>query len=441
MFVICVIPMRAEAAGDPRFFGTYCGSHEETHWVPGFLFIPVKITQTFSITAQIEYKESSRGHGVIAGRGRVEGEGRRIPVVFSGVVTRNGEAHGSGMAPGLEPIEGNVFLSDEGNVLTVQGAGRTFSLYKDRCGNEPPTATILSPGVEDSPFDLGDIIPFSAEVRDDQADELPFPPERLVWTSDRDGRLGNGTSISRDDLAPGPHRITFAATDGGGRTATDSVFVTIINDPPGTPTIRKPRPNETFCVGQEIPFQGAALDPEEGLLHGHALVWRSNVNGTLRDTGMRISQPLSEGTHIITLTATDSGGLASETSVRPIIVHSPSGENNAPIVSISRPEDPHVFPPLPFMSMGDSEEDCYTLYAEASDCEDGVDELSFEWRDISEFTGPGGERLSTQRSVELCALQAGAIDTPHEIKVTVTDSGGLTGTDSFTIYVIPGGLY
>src|SRR5207245_2937584 len=50
---------------------------------------------------------------------------------------------------------------------------------------------------------------------------------RLVWTSDRDGTLGTGASITKA-LSPGPHRITAAVTDTGGLVGTATVGVTVV---------------------------------------------------------------------------------------------------------------------------------------------------------------------------------------------------------------------
>ena len=60
-------------------------------------------------------------------------------------------------------------------------------------------------------------------------------------------------------------------------------------------------------VGMMIPFIGEATDPEDGDLDGMALVWTSDLDGEI-GTGKEFSAALSEGTHTVTLTATDSDG-------------------------------------------------------------------------------------------------------------------------------------
>lgn len=429
-------------AGDARFFGTYCGSYEETEWVPGFLFIPFPVTYRFSVRAEIEYRENSRGNGVLGGRGRVEGEGRRVPFVFTGLVTRLGRAEGSVTAPGVDPVTGRADLSADGNRLSLRGLDRTIDLYKDRCGNNAPTAAIERPEHDHEPFLMGETISFVADIHDTE-DTLPLPSERMVWYSSRNGILGQGNPIYRDDLAPGAHTITFSATDSGGRTAMDTVTMTVSNDPPGTPVIHRPRPDDIFCADQEIPFEGEARDPEEGFLNGDALVWESSLDGPLREAGMRVSQALSPGRHHITLTATDSGGLSRNVTVGPVMVVTGPEGNMPPSVSIRRPEGDDNSLPFSFIAMGNGPDDCYRLEAVASDCQDSPDRLTYEWRDYSSCSPPGGNDLGNGRSVEFCGLcnPGGGGDVKHDIVVTVTDTGGLTATATFNVYVIWGGLF
>jgi hypothetical protein len=60
--------------------------------------------------------------------------------------------------------------------------------------------------------------------------------------------------------------------------------------------------------------RGYALDPEDGSLTGNSLSWSSNVDGGL-GSGSPLLVSLSEGDHILTLTATDSSGHSTSVSV------------------------------------------------------------------------------------------------------------------------------
>jgi len=81
-------------------------------------------------------------------------------------------------------------------------------------------------------------------------------------------------------------------------------------------------PNDSMFVGEQtIILRGSGYDAEDGLLPNARLTWTSNLNGAV-GTGSSVSfdaTSLQEGTHTITLTATDSSG-QSGTSTRTIRV-------------------------------------------------------------------------------------------------------------------------
>jgi hypothetical protein len=74
-----------------------------------------------------------------------------------------------------------------------------------------------------------------------------------------------------------------------------------------------------YTVGASIPFVGHATDPTDGALTGNALVWRSNLVASPIGTGEMFSTTLPAGTHLITLTATDSKQLSDSKSLTVIV--------------------------------------------------------------------------------------------------------------------------
>jgi hypothetical protein len=56
------------------------------------------------------------------------------------------------------------------------------------------------------------------------------------------------------------------------------------------------------------------LDPVDGALTGAALVWKSSLAGQI-GTGEMFSATLAAGTHLITLTATDTRGFSDSVSI------------------------------------------------------------------------------------------------------------------------------
>jgi len=66
--------------------------------------------------------------------------------------------------------------------------------------------------------------------------------------------------------------------------------------------------------------RGYALDGEDGMLTGAALSWTSSLDGPL-GAGSPLLATLSEGMHILTLTATDSQGHSRSASVTVTVTH------------------------------------------------------------------------------------------------------------------------
>ena len=80
------------------------------------------------------------------------------------------------------------------------------------------------------------------------------------------------------------------------------------------PVIDHPGDMETRPADVPVPFIGSANDPQDGALPGSALVWTSDLDGEI-GTGSMFNAPLSVGTHVVTLTATDSDGNEGTASV------------------------------------------------------------------------------------------------------------------------------
>jgi len=86
-------------------------------------------------------------------------------------------------------------------------------------------------------------------------------------------------------------------------------------EPNGVPTasILAPSSDARFLVGQEVAFEGAGTDPEDGSLPTSALAWTSNKDGQIGIGVLFSRTDLSLGTHRVELVATDSKG-ASDTA-------------------------------------------------------------------------------------------------------------------------------
>jgi len=171
-----------------------------------------------------------------------------------------------------------------------------------------PVAVIQFP-VNGMTYLQGETITFAGIATDIQDGSLTGAS--LVWTSSQDGQIGTGNTFSRDDLSMGLHTITLTATNSYGTAASTSAVITISDNDPPTATINTPTGGETFARGEPITFHGEGADTEDGSLTGASLVWSSSIDGTIGSGASLIKTTLSEGTHVITLTATDSEGATS----------------------------------------------------------------------------------------------------------------------------------
>lgn len=103
----------------------------------------------------------------------------------------------------------------------------------------------------------------------------------------------SNTTIFNPVLVPG--------SGGGGENTAPAVNIT------------SPANGATFTSGALIGFAGTATDTEDGNLTS-SLVWTSNLDGPI-GTGSSFNAVLTDGTHTITASVTDSGGLPGTASV------------------------------------------------------------------------------------------------------------------------------
>ncbi len=235
--------------------------------------------------------------------------------------------------------------------------------------------------------------------------------DTLVWTSDRDGLLGNGQTFLISSLSEGTHVITVTAQDDSG-TETSTQFTVIVRPTPPTLQIESPGDWSYWEVGSDIGFYGTAYDTTDGDISA-MIQWSSLLDGPIgTGQGYFYRNDLSVGTHIITATVTDSDGQTA-TMERYMTVADPN--NSAPSVYIYSPE----------WGSQHSENTSISLQAEAYDYEEG-ELTNIQWS--SDLQGP----LGVGASISTSALGVGT----HQIKALITDSSGAKGVYAITIHVV-----
>lgn len=189
-----------------------------------------------------------------------------------------------------------------------------------------------------------------------------------------------------------------------------------VNNPPEAKII-SPSDSSTFTTDEAIQFTGSSVDAEDGHLTGASLVWESDISGPLGE-GESFSRSLSEGEHLITLSAIDSEGATTQKTI--IITINTGHVNSPPQVQITKPDHGKTF------LISESIE----FIGSSTDIEDGaVTGSSLVWRsDVDGWIGLDNTFTET--------LSAGT----HRITLTATDSEGAVGSKNIAITIATGRL-
>jgi hypothetical protein len=181
------------------------------------------------------------------------------------------------------------------------------------------------------------------------------------------------------------------------------------NQPP-TVDITAPDDNSTFARGTNITFTGTGSDLEDGALTGGSLAWTSSRDGNL-GTGTSISfDDLTTGTHIITLTGTDSRGATATATIQVTIT---GAENHAPRATLEGPNEGDVGEELTFTTSASDPDNDTPLTCE------------IDWGD------------DTGGAIPCDGTRDHTFDAPGTYTVTLTarDPDGAAGTDTWQVTI------
>jgi glucose/arabinose dehydrogenase len=213
-----------------------------------------------------------------------------------------------------------------GDLFYVDMDGGTVHRITYTAANQPPTAVIAA-NPTNGPVPL--TVSFDATgSTDPEGKSLTYS-----WDVNGDGVFGDATgpTASYTYTAAGMYQPSLRVTDDQGATGTASVTITAGNTAP-TAVIDTPPPSLTWKVGDTISFSGHATDTQDGTLPASALTWSVIMHHCFTPTDchdhvIQTVPGVSSGSFTapdhgypcwieLRLTATDSGGLASTTSVR-----------------------------------------------------------------------------------------------------------------------------
>ncbi len=281
---------------------------------------------------------------------------------------------------------------------------------------EPPTIDITGPTPGTSYSRRASNIFFTADVIDPEDGDVT-----VRWTSNVSGLLGTGNPFTyhTGPMAYGAHTITARAADLQGNVATDTVTVTIVNDPP-TVDLDLPLPG-TFCADEPITFGATVVDINEigSTLPNASVEWRVS-GGPVFATGKTVVQSFgAEGNVQVVVTVTDDQGQSDVDSVNLSIVDC---TDQPPTVAISSPAaDIELF----YDDYDDARDQWYTdvtLVGSANDPEDGAltgGDLVWttNYADQAALLGTGTS-LTTRLYSSTCT------GVTHTVTLTATDSFG-----------------
>ena len=118
-----------------------------------------------------------------------------------------------------------------------------------------------------------------------------------------------------DELPGGPHaKIAVIATDGVNTTEVESAEFVVAAKPPAVFIETLPSGGVTGA-GREVALEGVAEDLQDGEIPDSNLQWSSNISGALGIGSKLVVRGLPQGTHIISLKATNSLGLTATDTV------------------------------------------------------------------------------------------------------------------------------
>jgi glucose/arabinose dehydrogenase len=192
--------------------------------------------------------------------------------------------------------------------------------------NQPPTAVITATPTSGP-------VPLTVSFDGTGSFDPEGKPLSYSWDLNGDGTFGDATgpTASYTYTTAGVYHPSLRVTDDQGASDTASATVTAGNTAP-TATIDSPLPSLTWKVGDTIGFSGHATDAQDGRLPASALSWSLILHHCYTPTNCHThmlgnftgvaSGSFSAPDHQypcwleLQLTATDSGGLTSTTSVR-----------------------------------------------------------------------------------------------------------------------------
>jgi PKD repeat protein len=211
-----------------------------------------------------------------------------------------------------------------GDLFYVDFDGGTIRRIIYTSANQPPVAVATATPTTGA-------APLTVNFNGSGSSDPDGDPLIYAWDLDGDGAFDDSTAANPTHTytTNGSYTAMLRVTDGRDASATDSVNITVGNTAP-TAVITTPAAGTTWKVGDVITFSGSASDAQDGTLPASALKWELILNhcpSNCHTHPLQSFAGVAAGSFTapdheypayleLRLTATDSGGLTSTTSVR-----------------------------------------------------------------------------------------------------------------------------
>lgn len=208
-------------------------------------------------------------------------------------------------------------------LVALAGCASDTSLKRE---NHAPQVEITAPAEGETFRQGGGLVELRGLASDDYDPPQSLAIDLTVDTdapdalaADADGAFG--ASLSVDDLPLGEVTLTVRVTDSDGETVDERVTI-VVAGPEGAPTVQITAPEEgtSYTVGETVAFSGNATDLTTAA-DDLVFEWSSDRDGPLDGAisgggeSALLTAGLSTGTHVVTLTATDTDGELGSDSV------------------------------------------------------------------------------------------------------------------------------
>ncbi|GJM43263.1 MAG: hypothetical protein DHS20C21_01050 [Gemmatimonadota bacterium] len=182
----------------------------------------------------------------------------------------------------------------------------------------PPVATFLAP-VQGLTLGDGYSIEWSATDADGDSlfhtltyERVGSPEGRLLTYKQTTGSY-TLSDAGLPGSASGEGLLRLITEDGFNRVETIVDFLTVGSKK--SPDVRLLTPGGSAASTSTLVFEAAVSDPEDGRLADSTIDWSTDLVGSLGEGSQRIVYGLTPGTHVVTVSATDSDGMVASDSI------------------------------------------------------------------------------------------------------------------------------